>query len=235
MKTMQRLTVATLLLAAISSTADTWTSTAGTKIEADFVKEKSGIVYLKTRDGAVKKIKKSNLSKEDQEKATRLANPFAAKKATKEAATPKASEGIHDLFGSKLKDNRGKNVAVDEALGGKIIGIYFSAHWCGPCKAFTPELVKFHKEMTRKGRPFEIVFVSSDRSSDDMYNYMEEMDMPWLALPFGDSHKSVLSKKFGGGGGIPRLVIIDAEGNLISSDGRREVSNEGASPYEGWK
>ncbi len=234
MKTLQHLTtVVALLLMAISTTADTWTSTTGTKIEAEFVKEKGGVVYLKSADGSVKKIKKSDLSKESQEKVTRLADPFAAKKAAKEAAAPKASEGIHDLFGSKLKDDRGKNASVDEALGGKIIGIYFSAHWCPPCKAFTPELVKFHKKVTSKGKPFEIVFVSSDRSSGDMYNYMEEMDMPWLALPFGDSHKSTLSKKFGVNG-IPMLVIVDAEGKLITKNGRGDVSSQGAAAFKKW-
>ena len=234
MKTLQHLTsVIALLLMAISTTADTWTSATGTKIEAEFVKEKGGLIYLKTADGSVKKIKKSALSKEDQEKATRLSSPFAAKKAEEAAATPKASDAIHDLFGKKLKDDRGKNIAVDDALGGKIIGIYFSAHWCGPCRAFTPELVQFHKKVTKKGKPFEIVFVSSDRSESDMYSYMEEMEMPWFALPFGDSHKSALSKKFGVSG-IPMLVIIDAEGKLITKNGRGDVSSQGADAFETW-
>lgn len=233
MKTMQQLTAAALLLLVASVAADRWTSNNGSTIEAEFVKEKSGIVHLKTADGTIKKIKKSDLSKADQEKATRLSSPFAAKKAREKVAAPKASNGIHDLFGKKLKDDRGKNVAVDEALGGKIIGIYFSAHWCGPCRAFTPELVKFHKKVTRKGKPFEIVFVSSDRSSGDMYDYMEEMDMPWLALPFGDSHKSGLSKKFGVQG-IPMLVIVDADGNLITKNGRGDVSSLGSAAFEKW-
>ena len=237
MKTMQHLTTGiALLLMAISTTADTWTNTDGAKIEAEFVKEKEGIIHLKTADGAIRKIKKSALSKEDQEKATRLADPFAAKKAEKEAAAkaaaPKASVAIQELFGKKLKNNRKKNVSTDE-LGGKIIGIYFSAHWCPPCKAFTPKLVQFHKDMTEKGKPFEIVFVSSDRSESDMYSYMEEMDMPWLALPFGDDHKQSLSKKYGIRS-IPTLIIIDAKGNTITTGGRGQVSKEGASAYKGW-
>ena len=234
MNTLQHLIpVVALLLMAITTAADTWTSATGTRIEAEFVKEKGGVVYLKTADGSVKKIKKTALSKEDQEKATRLASPFAAKKAKEEAAAPKASDAIQELFGEKLKDERGKNVAVDDALGGKIVGLYFSAHWCPPCRGFTPELVKFHKKVTKEGKPFEIVFISSDRSESDMYSYMEEMEMPWLALPFGDSHKSTLSKKFGVRG-IPMLVIVDAEGKLITKNGRDDVSSQGAAAFEKW-
>jgi nucleoredoxin len=230
MKTMQRLTTAALLLVAIGTAADTWTSTAGSTIEAEFVKEERGIVHLKTADGKIKKIKKSNLSREDQLKATQLASPFAAKKA--EVALPKASEAIYGLFGDELRNNRKKKVSVD-VLHGKVIGIYFSAHWCPPCRKFTPELVEFHNKMTEQGKPFEIVFVSPDRSKSDMYNYIKEMDMPWLMLPFGDDHKKSLSDKFGVRG-IPMLVIIDAEGNTITKNGRGEVSGKGAKAFAKW-
>jgi len=62
-------------------------------------------------------------------------------------------------------------------------GLYFSAHWCPPCRGFTPELAKFYNEMKKKvGDKLEIVFISSDRSEADWKGYFAEM--PWLALPF---------------------------------------------------
>ena len=88
--------------------------------------------------------------------------------------------------------------------------------------------------MTRQGKPFEIVFVSSDRDSNAMYGYMKEMDMGWLALPFGDDHKPTLSNKFQVRG-IPKLVIIDAEGNLITENGRGDVSRLGSRAFEQWE
>jgi thiol-disulfide isomerase/thioredoxin len=32
-----------------------------------------------------------------------------------------------------------------DALAGKVVGIYFSAHWCQPCRDFTPRLAAFYQ------------------------------------------------------------------------------------------
>jgi len=225
-----------LLLVALSASAGeirTWTSKTGTTIEAEFVKVKFGTVHLKTPDGSVKQIKKSNLSKEDQRLISRLTDPFAEKKAAETAAVPaKASDAMYGLFGKTLKNARNKKVSVD-ALANKTVGIYFSAHWCPPCRAFTPRLVEFHNEMTQQGKPFEIVFVSCDNSKGEMLSYMKEMDMPWPALPFGDDRKEALMEKYNVRG-IPKLVIIDADGNLISENGRGDVTNHGDTTFDRW-
>jgi thiol-disulfide isomerase/thioredoxin len=210
-----------------------WTSIAGTTIDAEFVELKFDTVILKTADGAEKKIPRSKLIRSDQQLVAQLANPFAS--SGKESAAPaaKASDALYELFGDELVNAEKDDVSVD-ALAGKTIGIYFSAHWCPPCRAFTPQLVKFHNEMTRKGKPFEIVFVSSDKEKAAMFEYMEEMEMPWLALPFGDSHKAKLASKFHVSG-IPKLVIIDENGNLITENGRGDVSKNGGDAFDGWK
>ena len=48
------------------------------------------------------------------------------------------------------------------------VGIYFSAHWCPPCRGFTPALVSFYNSLKRSraaaAEPeLEVVFVSGDR------------------------------------------------------------------------
>ncbi|XP_052128314.1 nucleoredoxin-like [Frankliniella occidentalis] len=45
-----------------------------------------------------------------------------------------------------------------------VVGVYFSAHWCPPCKAFTPQLVRTYNAVRERGISFEVIFVSSDRS-----------------------------------------------------------------------
>jgi nucleoredoxin len=50
-----------------------------------------------------------------------------------------------------------------------VIGLYFSASWCGPCKAFTPKLAACYKALKERGAPFEIVFISSDKVGRSLF------------------------------------------------------------------
>ena len=64
----------------------------------------------------------------------------------------------------------------------KLFALYFSAHWCAPCRKFTPQLVEFYNRVAPQHPEFELVFVSDDRSPFGMETYMR--DMPWLAIDF---------------------------------------------------
>jgi nucleoredoxin len=126
---------------------------------------------------------------------------------------------LEELIGTELVDAKGNKVETS-SLAGKVIGLYFSASWCGPCKMFTPELVKLRD---RNDDKFEVVFVSSDRSAEDQKEYMKDYDMEWPAIP----HDSPLREQLGAKyeiRGIPSLVIVDDQGNLITKDGRSEMS-----------
>ena len=67
------------------------------------------------------------------------------------------------LFGDELTDATGAKVPVAR-LEGKLVGLYFSAHWCPPCRRFTPRLVDFRDRLGKES-PLEIVFVSCDRDA----------------------------------------------------------------------
>lgn len=56
------------------------------------------------------------------------------------------------LFGTKLQGKDGDGL-VDSKLGdAEVVGIYFSAHWCGPCRGFTPRLVETYKSLKAAGK-----------------------------------------------------------------------------------
>ena len=75
----------------------------------------------------------------------------------------------------------------------------------------------------RSGKEFEIVFASSDKNQKQFDEYFGEM--PWLSLGFEDERVDELSS-FCDVEGIPQLSIFDANGDLVSNDGRAFVSND---------
>jgi len=108
-------------------------------------------------------------------------------------------------------------------LSGTVFGIYFSAHWCPPCRGLTPQLAEWYKT-SLKQKGFEIVFVSSDKNEEQFKDYFGEQ--PWLALDYNErTLKEKLSRHFGVSG-IPSFVIIDKDGSVITKDGRAAVSND---------
>jgi len=88
---------------------------------------------------------------------------------------------------------------------GKIVGIYFSAHWCPPCRGFTPVLAEFYNNY-HEAKNFEIIFGSSDRDDASFKDYYGSM--PWLALSFSERDlQKKLCEKYGIRG-IPTFVLI---------------------------
>ena len=103
-------------------------------------------------------------------------------------------------------------VNADSSLEGKkVVAFYFSAHWCPPCRAFTPMLKDAYEEYLEEGNDIEIVFVSSDRSPEDMKNYMKDAHGKWLAIKHNSDLGKALKTKFGIQG-IPALIVCKADG-----------------------
>lgn len=216
---------------ALAGEMRTWTSAGGSTMQAEFVEQRLDQVILRNAEGKPIQIQMNRLSREDQIYigSLRAAAVPAAPGAPAEAAIPPAIEA---LFGTRLVNAKGQRVSP-AVLDGKKIGIYFSAHWCPPCRAFTPQLVTVYNELQKAGKPFEIVFVSSDQTEADMYRYMKEMDMPWIAVRFPDKNRDELKKKYNVQG-IPTLVVIDSAGKTISANARSDVANKGAAAFDAW-
>lgn len=131
-------------------------------------------------------------------------------------------------LGQQLLTNNGDRLPTSEALYNvRLIGLYFSAHWCGPCRSFTPTLAEMyiHLKEHRPVHGLEIVFVSSDRDESSFQRYFGTM--PWLSVPFDQLQgvKAPLNMAYGVRG-IPALVILDAvSGQVVipTSESRQAV------------
>lgn len=125
------------------------------------------------------------------------------------------------LTGGKFVDGTGKVIDVEQVFADNdVVGLYFSAHWCPPCRGFTPMLIETYKALKSQNKSFEVIFVSSDQDQEAFEGYFN--DMPWKALEFGSEIKQGLSNKYGVRG-IPSLVLLNKDGTILREDGRMVV------------
>lgn len=129
------------------------------------------------------------------------------------------------LLGDKLLTKDGEKDTLDVLADKKAMCLYFSAHWCPPCRGFTPKLAGVYNGSESSG--CAIVFVSSDRTESDFTEYFGEM--PWHALPFNKRKEKASLANLCGVSGIPMLVVFKIEGNkakLVDKNGRGHVSSK---------
>jgi len=120
------------------------------------------------------------------------------------------------MVAGKLINRAHEDVPTTRLQEVKYTLFYFSAHWCPPCRKFTPELVKFYNRYKTDDN-FEIVFVSADRNEGAMREYFAEM--PWLAVRYDQVRDSGLAQRYAGPG-IPCLVMVNADGEVVSDSYR---------------
>ena len=98
---------------------------------------------------------------------------------------------VEALLGGLYVQNRnGTKIALkDICAKNEVIGIYFSAHWCGPCRNFTPELKKRYGEWRKKDRALKIVFISLDKDRESFDEYYRSMHDEWFAIPFSENDR----------------------------------------------
>lgn len=146
--------------------------------------------------------------------------------------TSVSAEGMADILPEKLFDAKGKKIDPS-ILEGKYVGLYFSAHWCPPCRAFTPLLVEFRNRHLEDG--FEVLFVSFDDSNTEKQNYIRKAGMEWPTVKGARSRTArELARRFQVEG-YPSLIVLDPTGKIVSLDGRSDVMISPETALETWK
>ena len=152
----------------------------------------------------------------------------SSSKATPKFVIPIADDYFIRLLGNKLLTKNAGEADTSTALTNtRLVALYFSASWCGPCRGFTPLLVEFYnhlKEEVASTHGLEIIFVSSDRDEASFQQYYSKM--PFLAMPFSNRALAQHAKQMFGVRGIPSFVVLDSlSGRVVVSpdDSRKEV------------
>merc|ERR1712241_1588577 len=133
-------------------------------------------------------------------------------------------------IGDKLFVNKGGEISettFDAAkVGDKdLVGFYFSAHWCPPCRGFTPVLKDFYEELN-EAQPGKLVviFVTSDRDEESMKSYFAEHG-DYYCFKYEDQTLIQTLKSNCSVNGIPPLAVVNKEGKCLKQGGRADVTS----------
>ena len=138
------------------------------------------------------------------------------------------------LTGQHLLKKDGDIVVADEALSDKsLICFFFGAHWCPPCRNFASILDDFYAQVRPKYPTIEVIFVSFDKTFEQMMAFMNESHGDWLAVQHGSKLEKYLKKRFYVTS-IPTLMVVARDGTVIAHNGRNEISERGPNVVETW-
>lgn len=171
-------------------------------------------------DQLVGKFKLAN-GKDFEMKVTELAEAdaqrlIAAAKLVAEGGSLAPPESAYDAFFKdslvKLEGQQMKPFQLEENPG-KYFIFYHTASWCGPCQQFMPVLKSFDEQFKDSGA-FQIIVISSDRSSGDMTAYAKAKSIPWPHVKY--SRIKDFAKEFPHPGtSIPSIIVTDMAGKIL--------------------
>jgi thiol-disulfide isomerase/thioredoxin len=167
-------------------------------------------------------IAKSN---ESLEPMTASFGNYVQSKIALKKALPKGSKSPEF---KNFENFAGGNKSLND-LKGKYVYIDLWATWCGPCKAEIPSLKEL--DQTYKDKNLQIVSISVDNGRGYQGNSMELAKEGWkkmikeenlgglqLISPNGWENQFIKDYQVFG---IPRFILLDPEGNIVSADAPR--------------
>jgi len=107
-----------------------------------------------------------------------------------------------------LKDMNGKIVPLS-AFKGKVVLLNFFATWCPPCRAEMPALNKLYHAL--KPRGLEVVAVSTDRSINDIKDFLERYRVDFPILFDADRSAAKQYRVFS----MPTTFLINRNGMIV--------------------
>jgi thiol-disulfide isomerase/thioredoxin len=156
----------------------------------------------------------------------RIAADYAGTRTAKMAEGHlRREDGVGKPFELSFTDAMtGQPVSIS-ALRGKVVVVDFWATWCGPCIAEMPKMKELYSKYKDQG--VEFIGVSLDQPGDgltELKKYVTDNEVAWPQYYQGGGWDSQFSMSWGINS-IPALFIVDAEGNLYSTEARSRLDS----------
>ncbi len=119
---------------------------------------------------------------------------------------------------------KGGTTSLDD-LKGKYVYVDVWATWCGPCKAEIPSLKKVEEKYHNKNIAFVSMSIDRKKDYDKWRDMVAEKELSGVQLFAPNDWKSQFVTDYGILG-IPRFVLIDPEGNIVTANAPRPSSEK---------
>jgi len=121
------------------------------------------------------------------------------------------------------ENNAGGTTSLDD-LKGKYVYLDVWATWCGPCIAEIPSLKEVEKDYHDKNIEFVSASIDTPVAYDKWKSMIKDKDLGGTQLLADNAWQSQFVQDYAIDG-IPRFILIDPQGNIVSADAPRP-SNE---------
>lgn len=122
-----------------------------------------------------------------------------------------------------MEDTKGKAVDMKQ-FRGKYVYIDCWATWCGPCCAEIPFMEKLYAHY-KKNKKLEIISLSLDSNKRKWLDKLANDKPGWKQFLLPGDFSNPLCSTYDING-IPRFMMIDPQGNILSLDAPRPSSND---------
>ncbi len=107
-----------------------------------------------------------------------------------------------------------------ESLKGKYVYIDVWATWCGPCRREIPSLQKVEEEFHGKNIEFVSLSIDTKKDYEKWKKFVDEKKLGGIQLIADNDWTSQFVTAYAIEG-IPRFILVDPNGNIVSADAPR--------------
>lgn len=123
----------------------------------------------------------------------------------------------------------GKPCGLDDIINQPIVALYFTASYCPPCRIFTPQLVEFQSQYN-----IPVIVIGRDKTQQAYDEYMLEQPNHYYVDYNLIQRRNELADKFNIVT-IPKLIILDKQQNVVTSNGRVEIQENSKLAITKWR